>query len=265
MRPASVHYLADPLPSTSDLTPEERKLILGGEICMWAEHIDARTIDSRIWPRAAAIAERFWSAENVRDVDDMYRRLTSVSIELESVGLTHLEAEDAGLRALAGTENIDALRTVASVLEPVSFGERAQTQHTDQLTPLDGFVDAVRPDPASRQWFEASVKRLLADPKGDRADRDALASWFTALSNAVPAAERQMTASPRLAEVTLRASQLVELTAMGQQALKDLAEGRKAAPGWKEKQTLEEIKKPSALVRFTILDGMNKLVEAVSE
>jgi hypothetical protein len=67
--------------------------------------------------------------------------------------------------------------------------------------------------------------------------------------------------------VTLRANQLVDLTAMGQQALKNLAEGRKAAKGWKEKQkqTLEEIKKPSALVRFTILDGMSNLVQAVSE
>lgn len=267
MKPASVHYLADPLPSTSDLSAEERKLILGGEICMWAEHIDARTIDSRIWPRAAVIAERFWSQENVRDTDDMYRRLTPVSIELESVGLTHLQAEDAGLRALAGTEQIDALRTVASVLEPVSFGERAHTQHTDQLTALDGFVDAVRPDPVSRVWFEAAVKRLLVDPKGDTADRNALAGWFTALSSAVPAAQQQMAARPRLAEVTLRAGQLVELTAMGQEALKYLAEGRKSAPGWKEKQrqTLEEIKKPSALVRFTILDGMSNLVQAVSE
>ncbi|WP_085940638.1 family 20 glycosylhydrolase [Granulicella tundricola] len=28
---------------------------------MWAEHLSPRTIDSRIWPRTAAIAERFWS------------------------------------------------------------------------------------------------------------------------------------------------------------------------------------------------------------
>lgn len=267
MKAASEHYLADPLPSSSDLTPEERKRILGGEICMWGEHIDARTIDSRIWPRTAAIAERFWSPESVRDVDDMYRRLTPVSLELEGLGLTHLQAEDAGLRALAGTENIDALRTVASVLEPVSFGERAETQHTDQLTPLDGFVDAVRPDPVSRQWFETVVKRFLADPKRDSADRSVLAAWFTALSNAVPEAEQQMAASPRMAEMTLRANQLVELSTMGQQALGYLAAGGMAEPGWKEKQkqALEEIQKPSALVRFTILDGMSNLVQAVSE
>ena len=61
MKPAETHYLADPLPATSDLSADERKRILGGEVCMWGEHIDARTIDSRIWPRTAAIAERFWS------------------------------------------------------------------------------------------------------------------------------------------------------------------------------------------------------------
>jgi hexosaminidase len=267
MKTASVHYLADPLPSSSDLTPDERKLILGGEICMWAEHIDHRTIDSRIWPRTAAIAERFWSPENIRDVDDMYRRLVPISIELESLGLTHIQSEDAGLRELAGTENIDALRTVASVLEPVSFSERSHGQHTDQLTPLDGFVDAVRPDRALRPWFESAVKRFLADPKTDTVDRDALAAWFATLSAAETLAQQQIVASPRLAEVQLRVSQLPALTAMGQQAMRYLAEGRKAEAGWKGKQNqiLEETKKPSALVRFNILAGISDLVQAVSE
>jgi hexosaminidase len=267
MKPASEHYLADPLPSSSDLAPDERKLILGGEICMWAEHIDGHTIDSRIWPRAAAIAERFWSPENLRDVDDMYRRLIPVSIELEGLGLTHLQSEDAGLRELAGVENIDALRTIASVLEPVRFSDRAQTQKTDQLTPLDGFVDAVRPDPPSRQWFEAAVKRFLADPRGDTADCGALAAWFTTLSAAVPPAQQQMAPSPRLAEVSARASQLLELTGVGQQALQYLAGGVKAPAGWKGKQSqiLDEARKPNALVRFTILQGLGDLVQAVSE
>ncbi len=267
MRPAGVHYLADPLPSSSDLTPDERKRILGGEICMWGEHIDARTIDSRIWPRAAAIAERFWSPENVRDVDDMYRRLIPTSIELESLGLTHLESEDAGLRELAGTENIDALRTFASVLEPVSFGERAQIQHTDQLTSLDGFVDAVRPDPPSRHWFDLSVKRLLDDPRGDTADRIALANWFTQLSDAVPTVRKQMVASPRLAEVSTRADQLLQLTAMGQQALQYIAGEQKVPANWEANQirTLDEVGKPSALVRFVFLRGITDLVKAVPE
>ena len=267
MRSAGIHYLADPLPSSSDLTPEERKLILGGEVCMWGEHIYARTIDSRIWPRTAAIAERFWSPENMRDVNDMYRRLIPASIELESLGLTHLESEDAGLRELADTENIDALRTFASVLEPVSFGERAHMQHTDQLTALDSFVDAVRPDPPSRHWFEQTVKRLLADPKSDTADRIALAARLTQLSDAVPTARQQMLTSPRLAEVSIRADQLLQLTAMGQQALQYLANGQKAPAVWTQKQieTLDGIRKPSGLVQFTFLSAMSDLVKTASE
>jgi hexosaminidase len=265
MKPAETHYLADPLPATSDLSADERKRILGGEVCMWGEHVYARTIDSRIWPRTAAIAERFWSQENVRDVEDMYRRLEFASIELEGLGLTHVQSGDAGLRELAGTEKIDALRTVASVLEPVSFGERYNAQHTDQLTALDSFVDSVRPDPPSRHWFEAAVIRLTADLSGDATDRAALAAWFGKLRDAVPEARRQMEASPRLKEVTMRADQVAQLAAMGQEALQYLGTGQKAPADWKAKQAaaMEEMKKPSAMVRFTILPGMANLVKAV--
>ena len=42
---------------------------------MWGKRFDADNIDSKIWRRTAANAERFWSAQNVRDVNDMYRRL----------------------------------------------------------------------------------------------------------------------------------------------------------------------------------------------
>jgi hexosaminidase len=48
-------YLDDPIPDGSTLTAEQQKLILGGEVCMWAEQITAQTVDSRIWPRTAAL------------------------------------------------------------------------------------------------------------------------------------------------------------------------------------------------------------------
>lgn len=128
-------------------------------------------------------------------------------------------------------------------------------------------MDAVRPDPASRYGFESAVKRLLANPQGDAADREMLSAWLTRLYASVPAAQKQIQASPRLAEISTRANQLLELTAMGQQALGYLADGRKAPAGWKARQNLalDEIRKPSAIIRFTILEGVSNLVQAVPE
>ncbi|XP_031835278.2 beta-hexosaminidase 1 isoform X1 [Nomia melanderi] len=42
----------------------KKNLILGGEAALWAEQADSVTIDSKIWPRAAALAERLWAEPN---------------------------------------------------------------------------------------------------------------------------------------------------------------------------------------------------------
>ncbi|WP_198152238.1 hypothetical protein [Granulicella tundricola] len=197
-------------------------------------------------------------------MDDMYRRLETVSVELEGLGLTHLQSGDAGLRELAGSEQIDDLRTFSLAFEPVSFGERSQVQHTNQLTALDRFVDAVRPDPPSRYWTEATMKRFLADPTGDEEDRTKLDHWFVALQRSVPRVKQEMITSPRLRDIDNRANQLLALSTTAQEALK-FAEARQKAPAnWQTKahQQLEDSKKPSALVHFTFLMPLTELVKA---
>jgi hexosaminidase len=266
MKPAEVHYLADPLPANSDLTPEQRSLILGGEVCMWGEQLYERTIDSRIWPRTAAVAERFWSPENVRDVDDMYRRLNVMSVRLEAFGLTHLTQEDVGLRGLAGSMDIDSLRIFASVLEPVSFPQRYEGQHTSQLTPLDRLVDAVRPDPPSRHDMEVLVHAFLESPSQHDAERHRLESIFAAWTAAEPKLQQQIAASPLLtADATERAQQFARLAAIGSQAIACLTGGSPAPAGWKESSlaALDATQKPQGLVRFTVVSPLRSLVNAV--
>jgi hexosaminidase len=265
MKSAEEHYLSDPIPAGSAMTEEQKRRVLGGEVCMWGEHLNALSIDSRIWPRTAAIAERFWSAESLRDVDGMYRRLAVESLRIESLGLTHLTHEDAALRELAGTEEIDSLRVFASVLQPVPFGERYRYQHTDQRTPLDNVVDAVRPDPPSRHRMAVLVRDLLASPanKGVRSELD---RTFKSWAAAVPVVETQMQSSPLLAVARPRAQELGQLAQVGEESLKYLG-GAKAPAGWKKAKLaqIEAARQHQALVRFTVLEPLEQMVKAVGE
>ncbi len=69
MEPASTLYAVDPLDGdAAALTDEEKARILGGEVAMWGEFVSPENVDSRIWPRAAAVAERLWSPQDVKDV-----------------------------------------------------------------------------------------------------------------------------------------------------------------------------------------------------
>ncbi|WJX15434.1 Beta-hexosaminidase 1 [Trifolium repens] len=57
--PWDVVYNAEPLEGIHEAS--EQKLVLGGEVCMWAELADTSDVQQTIWPRAAAAAERLWS------------------------------------------------------------------------------------------------------------------------------------------------------------------------------------------------------------
>src|SRR3954454_22141603 len=82
MWPTSRHYAVDPMSGAgASLTPEQKALILGGESAQWAEWVTPENIESHIWPRNAAIAERLWSPQDVTDVNSMYKRMYAVGLE----------------------------------------------------------------------------------------------------------------------------------------------------------------------------------------
>jgi len=195
----------------------------------------------------------------------MYRRLDKVSVQLEGLGLQHLDLPDARLRELAGTEDIGQLRQFASVLEPVSFGERYEQQHTSQMTVLNQFVDAVRPDPPSKHEIDLLTRQLIASPQSSGAARERLDQWFRRMMQCVPEVEAQGEGSPRLQAVKTRAEQLTPLAQTGLDAVHYLSSGSKAPAGWKQSKLalIEEAKKPSAIVRFTFIDSLTELINAV--
>jgi len=171
IEPASRHYLNDPIPENTTLTPEERKLIIGGEAAMWSEWVSPETIDSRIWPRAAAIAERLWSRREVKDVDDMYRRLAAVSVLLEDVGLLHKKNPEAMLRRwigvnaarseLARDEIIAKIKPLIAIVEPAKGYRRGSLQKATQFTPLTRLADIAQPDSEQARDFTKAVDNYL--------------------------------------------------------------------------------------------------------
>lgn len=149
MWPAARHYAIDPMgDAAATLSPEEKSRVLGGEACMWAEGVTPENIDSHIWPRNAAVAERLWSPQDVRDVQSMYTRLNAVSLDLEWVGLKHRSARIQMLHRMAGTADITALRVLAEVVEPVKDYERWDDSKgpIDFHAPLTRLIDAVSPE-----------------------------------------------------------------------------------------------------------------------
>jgi hexosaminidase len=268
MKTNEAHYLADPIPADTTLTADQQKLILGGEVCMWAEQLNERTIDSRVWPRTAVMAERFWSPQSDRDVVSMYRRLPRISIELEQAGLKHMTGPAMMRRSISGEVNPTALTVLAGVLEPVSFGERSDTQHTDSHTPLDRLVDTVVPDPPSRFEIAQDVDAVVNKTADSTAAEARLTRRFMEWQEIAPSLAAEMQQNPRMSDAAVRATQLGELGSLGLNALSQLNPNNQALHGTLRGATqitvIDDAAKPAALVRFTFLDSLRKLVAASS-
>jgi hexosaminidase len=161
LSPASYHYGIDPLADAAQkLTPEEASRILGGEACMWAEYVNAETVDSRIWPRAAAIAERLWSPKEVADADSMYARMEAVSRVLEWTGVRHRANYGPMLDRLAAGRPAEPLRVLADACEAQGLGPRSRAMKYTSLVALNRFVDAARPESESVRALEQAAGKL---------------------------------------------------------------------------------------------------------
>jgi hexosaminidase len=69
----SVMYAYDP---AVGLTESQQAYLIGGEAAMWGEMVDENNIESVVFPRLCAVAERLWSPAAVADQADALARLT---------------------------------------------------------------------------------------------------------------------------------------------------------------------------------------------
>jgi len=269
---AARHYAVDPMSGdAANLFVEEKQRILGGESCMWAEYVSPENVDSRIWPRNAAIAERLWSPQEVRDPASMYARLDFVSARLEWLGLTHRSASRHMLQRLAGSSSpveFAALRTLTDVIEPVKDYTREQTAPSvpTSRTPMNRVVDAVPLESDAGLRFNDRVDQFLAaachDPAAEAGLRAQLTTWRDNDAILQPLAQRSFLVK----EVAANSQDLSALGAAGLAALDAIAKGQPAPDSWKTQQLaiLEQVKKPKAQLLLIPAPAVQKLIEAAT-
>ncbi|GAB2537931.1 beta-N-acetylhexosaminidase [Rhodanobacter koreensis] len=233
------------------LTPAQQKLVIGGEAALWSELVTDEMIDGRLWPRSAAIAERFWSPRNTTDANDMYRRLAVIQDELRILGLDDQANMDRMLARLAPGES-DALAVFANVVTPVrNFAHMHKLvayAHHQPLTPqyFNQIADAALPDNPVATCFNRDAD---AYAHGDHGRQEALKAqliqWRDNHARFLVLAERH----PDLKPAVATSADLSALARCGLEALDIIASGGDVDPQWKVQAR-------------TLLDRQQKYVQA---
>jgi hexosaminidase len=263
-QPAAEHYLVDPLGGdAASLTPEEKARILGGEATMWSEYVTPENIDSRIWPRTAAIAERFWSPQQVTDVPSMYERLAIVSQKLENDGLNIDYFTNRMLQRMTGESDPVSLKVLAAVVQPPLDYEREGLRKYNTFTPLNRLVDAVPPESETARQFNEIAKQIAsgnATPEQIEQARQWLVLWRDNDAKLQPL----LVKSDLTVDLVPVSHNLAQAATLGLQALDDLQNHRvvDAATRQQNLAWLKTAEKPQAVVVDMVVPSVELLVQA---
>ena len=261
---AAQHYLVDPMAGdAASLTPEQKARILGGEATMWSEYVTPEIIDSRIWPRTAAIAERLWSPQQVRDVDSMYQRLAIVSQKLQYDGLEHLSFTGIMLQRMSGEADPGPLKVLASVVQPPKGYAREELKHYDSSTPLNRLVDAVPPESETARKFK-DLAKLIAAGKANPQQWQEARSWLELWRDNDAKLQPLLGRSDITAELVPVSQTLSQVAAIGLEALDDLQNHRVASSDVVQKKVdfLKVAAKPQAVLLDMVAPSAQLLVQA---
>jgi hexosaminidase len=268
MWPAARHYAVDPMSgAVATLSPEDQKHILGGEACMWTEFVTPENLDSRLWPRTAAIAERLWSQQEVQDPGSMYTRLGEVSWRIELLGLTQRSGSTPMVHQMAGTDDITALRSLLDVVEPVKNYTRMENIKGtwDFRAPLNRMVDVASPESDVARSFRNLVQEYIQSGYKDRAAeaqiRALLTGWRDNDAKLHPLIEQSFL----LHEIAPLSEDLSALGAMGTQALDYLGKSE-PSESWSSQQLalIERTRTPKADLLLMVVGPVQQLVEATA-
>ncbi|MFT8641940.1 MAG: family 20 glycosylhydrolase [Acetobacter orientalis] len=151
---------------TAPLSEAQTLLVLGAEGALWTEIVSEEMLDARLWPRAVALAERFWSAPNMCAPTTLYPRLAIMQDKLELLGLESRANTNRMLSRLAPGET-EAARTLLSATAPVRNyahnHEFLQIRHKVTATEqnLTELADIASPDSFEAERFNQQAAAFV--------------------------------------------------------------------------------------------------------
>lgn len=204
-----------PLPDEAQL----RNNLLGGEAALWAEMVDENVIDVRLWPRAFVVAERLWSAQDVNNEQNMYRRLAAVdSWSVVSVGLQQHAQAQRQMTRLANSSDTIPLQIFAEALEPAQWYTRQhlkyQAGHYTLAEPFNRLADILPAESDKVRELDQQVDALIVN-RGDRQALQAIRLQLKAWQQNVPQVEPLLAQNPQLRPLLPVAGQVAAISQMG--------------------------------------------------
>ena len=263
---AADHYAVDPLANGPvALSPAQAAHILGGEATMWTEFVSPENVNTRIWPRSAAIAERLWSPQNVKDVDSMYRRLDTFSQRLAYYGVPHESIGPQMLQRLSPYTDPAALQILASVVQPPRDYARGSLQPSTAFSPLNRLVDSVPPESNTAREFNEIAARI-ATGKTNSGDWEKARQWLTLWRDNDAVLQPSLLKSDLTADLVPLSQNLSYAATIGLLALDNLQNKRQVTAETQKQQLsdLKELAKPEAVLLDKIVPGVEVLVKASS-
>ncbi|MBI9072218.1 MAG: family 20 glycosylhydrolase [Melioribacteraceae bacterium] len=269
MQSTKDQYLNDPLPEEFNNVENIDSLVLGGEATMWAENATTENIDSRIWPRTIAIAERLWSKQNINDFDDFLKRMEINSLILEELGSKHISYYDMMLRRLSGSANINPLKTFVDLVEPLKdydrHGNFSKTHNDKRLTsyhPYTRVMDVAKPDPACAIRFDRLVEQYIDEP--NKYNFEKLNEIFEMWIGNDKELQELISKRPILMEMKPMADNLKIVSELGKEIVSIISEIKIVDEDWKLKadEIIKRSYEPYGQVNLMIVPAIEKLVKA---
>lgn len=263
-QPAAEHYLVDPLGDTATaLTPAQQSLILGGEAAMWSEFVTPENIDSRIWPRTAAIAERLWSPQQARDVDSMYQRLSVVAQKLQYYDLQPRAITNVMLQRMSGDADPTPLKVLAAVVAPPKGYSREGLASYNAFTPLNRLVDAVPPESDTAREFHDIATKIAAGNATPR-DWQQAREWLSLWRDNDAKLQPLLVQSDLTVELVPLSHTLTHVAETGLQALDALQNNHPVSASTRQQNIafLKSAEKPQAVLLLMVAPSVELLVQA---